>query len=1044
MKKFTERDSHVRPEFSSATDAKTSRRLHYLLQVIERAAELLPSQGPITSFVFQNTLQALEDLPFEEGVVKGARLFGCQPYLSEDQYRAAWFKERIQTHDIESILWGTLGDRAGKRVGPIGTRFDLRMAMLRFPLLHGPSDELRWFVVETDALTRLRSEVPSLVRHQFLSETRRWVMKGVCAAIAHRKEPALHTQDPRVYELLGDLLKKLGEEKIELWADAEWESLSVQALWRLCRRGVHGLDTLAQSALPSIRHRDALLAATGADSDELVHEVLIRFCAAFTDQGFAQWPLPHRRHGLFQAFVTLFGTVEKSAPHWMQALPHELARIRSTRFGPLDSIAESLELLGVPEDEWDDYLTATLLALRGWAGMIRQMELRGDRFAKSAPANSLLEYLAVRLILERLAIKHLAIHTRHYDGPLANLRDNARRSVPKSEIASIEQRAFPVFQLAQILGWSPPALIRLSKKEWSNLVAEIESFSSIERRRLFQLAFERRLRIRTLDAISIHSQQSAEPLPTPQFQAVFCVDTREESFRRHLEELAPQVETFGAAGFFGVPIYYRGAAEAHFTALCPIMMKPRYWVEEQVVFPLEDTHRRRAKTRRWLGSTSRQVHLRSRGIASGALLTAGLGILASIPLVARVLFPGLTARVRRTAGEMLNPPPLTRLRLERTANEPGAREDQIGFTVSEMADIAERFLRDIGLTNRFAPIILFVGHGSSCLNNPHQSAYDCGACSGSAGAPNARVMASILNKSRVRRILEERGISIPDTTRFLGGLHNTTNDSISFFDLDLLPINSVEEFRTAREKLEQACERNAHERCRRFYSAPLNLSPAAARRHVQNRSEDLSQTRPEFGNATNAVCFVGRRSRTRGLYLDRRSFLVSYDPTQDDPQQTVLNRILSAVVPVCEGINLQYYFSRVDPTGWGCGTKLPHNITSLLGVMDGPASDLRTGLPWQGVEIHEPVRLLVVIEATPEALTHVMNDNELLGRVLENGWVQLAALNPDSSQIYVYHDQQFQVYEPESKVLPNAKSSLAWYRGWREHLPFATIGKSLE
>ena len=135
MKKFTaERAPHAPPEFSSATDAKTSRRLNYLLQVIERAAELLPSQGPITSFVFQNTLQALEDLPFEEGVVKGARLFGCQPYLSEDQYRAAWFKERIQTHDIESILWGTLGDRAGKRIGPIGTRFDLRMAMLRFPL----------------------------------------------------------------------------------------------------------------------------------------------------------------------------------------------------------------------------------------------------------------------------------------------------------------------------------------------------------------------------------------------------------------------------------------------------------------------------------------------------------------------------------------------------------------------------------------------------------------------------------------------------------------------------------------------------------------------------------------------------------------------------------------------------------------------------------------------------------------------------------------------------------------------------------------------
>ena len=94
---------------------------------------------------------------------------------------------------------------------------------------------------------------------------------------------------------------------------------------------------------------------------------------------------------------------------------------------------------------------------------------------------------------------------------------------------------------------------------------------------------------------------------------------------------------------------------------------------------------------------------------------------------------------------------------------------------------------------------------------------------------------------------------------------------------------------------------------------------------------------------------------------DIRQFLPSPVPI------AVLTRILQAAVPVCAGISLEYYFSYVDNTGWGCGTKLPHNITSLLGVMDGAASDLRTGLPWQMVEIHEPVRLLFVIETTAEA-----------------------------------------------------------------------------
>ena len=110
--------------------------------------------------------------------------------------------------------------------------------------------------------------------------------------------------------------------------------------------------------------------------------------------------------------------------------------------------------------------------------------------------------------------------------------------------------------------------------------------------------------------------------------------------------------------------------------------------------------------------------------------------------------------------------------------------------------------------------------------------------------------------------------------------------------------------------------------------------------------------------------------------------------------------MLQAVIPVCAGINLEYYFSYVDPTGYGCGTKLPHNITSLLGVMDGAASDLRPGLPWQMVEIHEPMRILFVVETTPEAMLGIMARDPAIGRLVRNGWVQLATLDPDSPTIH--------------------------------------------
>jgi len=997
----------------------------HLRHAIDHAAHLLPAQGPISVFIHHNTLHAFENRPFEQAVVDGGAVFGCQPYLRIERYREALRKGRIRFADLRAVIRDDLGDRAAGTIAGLASRLQVRLAMLQNPIRSGPANELQWFVAETDALRRVRPELSAGKRGKLIGETRRWVMRDLRGATGSTR--------PR---WLDDVLQRFGESRIEIWPEDTWEAFALEAMWQVCLQGVADVPPTANPPPPRVRHRDLLVEVAKVDTDLCVNELLIRFCAAFLDQGVGRWPLPDRKTGFFQSFCSLYRRWGGPPESWREGLGAELGRLQDHRITPLESVRESLITLGVPEAEWDQFISATLLPLRGWGGIIRQTEERADRVATPTPAGTLDEFLAVRLILERFSVSHAARETLNYQGPLATLRDVLCNRLRPWSPPAIEERAFQVFQLAQLLGWSPNELHRLEPASWEALVGEIEAFSNIEQRRIFHLAYETRFRVQTLDALALHAPRR---VARPRFQVVACLDEREESFRRHLEEAAPDVETFGTAGFFGVAMYYRGADDAHFVPLCPVVIVPKHFVEERVAANEQEVHQRTRQVRRVLGRASHRMHVGSRTFAFGALLSAGLGILASVPLVARVLFPGLTARLRKRAGQFVRPPTTTQLQLERSDAEPGPHDGAVGFTVAEMAAIAERVLRDIGLTAHFARLVIFLGHGSHSMNNPHESAHDCGACGGAVGGPNGRAIAQILNDPRIRTILAARGLPIPADTVFLGGLHNTCNEYVKFADVERVPESHQQLFDEIINAIEEALDRNAHERCRRFDSAPLTLSFAGARQHLDNRAEDLAQVRPEWGHATNAICVVGRRERTRGLFLDRRAFLTSYDPTQDDEEAKILTRTLQAVFPVCGGINLEYYFSHTDPSGYGCGTKLPHNITSLLGVMDGAASDLRTGLPWQMVEIHEPVRLMIVCEVAVEVMKRVLDRNPLMMALVAGEWVHLAVLEPDGQTIHLFRDGTFEDYHPEATQLPRAANSIDWYRGWRDFLEFAEV-----
>jgi hypothetical protein len=1068
-----------------------------LRQAIAHFEHLLPGQAPIQDFVHHNTLHGFEHLPFTEALAEAERITGAHGYLPAERFREFYRSGRITRRDLERVIDETPELQPAQVVieqlaGNISRR-DLLIAALLYPLPALTGCQLNWQIEEMQALRRFQPDVMQQSRQRLLESARLDGQRSEAQAIADLWSGCLASLNLEFNILHPEELMDLSPEQAERMLNRlnEHGESDSGAHVVVRREAAKALDQLLARVGPELTLRGLLLHLTGQDILDDIRPLIIRHIASFLDQGLAAWHSPHRAEGFYASWRA---SATRDLTGLYTELPEWLEEIAILEPDPLETLISELQRLQLPQDRWEAYLARLALELPGWSGMFFWRHRHPGYGGELSLPVEMLDYLAVRLVLERLFAQRLCrqhwqvapsldmlrwyfrshrseflvrdlLNNQHLPEYLANLaqrlvhhaapqgQENPQwqqladmiwtwRQSPAADRPdghSVYRSGWRLFRLAQHLGLSGGDIRGLDQYQLTAVFDCLDQLSPQRSGFLWLQAYERHYRDQLFNAI-IQNQgrgrwQTRDERPAAQI--LWCMDEREEAIRRHLEQLNPLIETLGAAAHYNVPHNWRGLDDREVSSLCPVVMVPTHEIREYAKPEAQDLAQEHRQRHEWRIRLKDLLHQETRRnlVGSAAIMAlAAPGALAV--LTAKLLTPLTLSQLSERFRVGFEKPVPTDIAITAALDAPEGTtaHNRLGFSDSEQVERLEGFLRNIGLVDGFSRLVIVMGHGSSSENNPHRAAYDCGACSGRHSGPNARILAAIANRPVIRERLRERDIEIPRDCWFIGAFHNTCDEQIDWFDLDQVPDSHHQELTQIRRNLDDACRESAHERCRKFFSAPQGANRKRALRHIQGRARDFSQTRPELGHATNAAAFIGRRAATRGVFFDRRLFLISYDPTTD-PDGRVLERLLLANGPVGAGISLEYYFSSVNNELYGCGTKVLHNVSGLFGVMEGTTSDLRTGLPRQMIEVHEAMRLQVIVEAKTELLTEIYQRQPPLQQLIGNGWLLLSAKDPDSPHIDVFYPQRGWIpWTGPLGSLPTVARASDWYAGRMEPL----------
>ena len=684
-------------------------------------------------------------------------------------------------------------------------------------------------------------------------------------------------------------------------------------------------------------------------------DIITTWCAAYVDEAHVPWSMPERDAGFFASWKATAVTDRRLAKVVGR---DQRARLRDLPDDAASALFVAFQELGVADLERENALRRLLLRTPGWAAFAKWCDdwAPADR---PGPRLRLVDLAAARAVLELLSPDRCSlVAPQHLDDELFDERIDA---------------------LAAAFG--PPA----SGAERSRLVDVVTALHPARRSAVWLAAHEGNFRDRILAKL----QHTAAPDRSERAaaQIICCIDVRSEGLRRHLEGLG-NYETYGFAGFFGVPVRWRALGATHAQARCPVLVSPRHEIAEVARDGDPADYLTGCSTTAGMHDA---FHAAKGGLGSPFALAESAGWFTGPVAAARTLAPPRSSKDNATPSftsskgssrwaRRRTPPPTMPV-----IDHDAGKDLHAGLSLDERTLFGEAILRTIGLSD-LAPIVVLCGHGSVTVNNPHASSLDCGACGGAPGGASARIAAAILNDVAVRRGLVERGIELPADTWFVAAEHDTTSDEVSMFDVDLIPEGLRPGVVRLAADLAVAGERNANDRSRHL--------PGAADR-VRDRGHDWAQVRPEWGLAGNAAFVIGPRSITAGHDLSGRAFLHSYDASTD-VDGVALETIMTAPLVVGQWISAQYYFSTVDNTVFGAGDKMLHNPVGGIGVVVGESGDLAVGLPMQSVMLgerraHDPLRLLALVQAPLDRIESIIVRNPGLRGLVDGEWIHVVA-----------------------------------------------------